>query len=386
MLDASARLLRLLSILQVRPDWTGADLADRLGITTRTLRRDVQRLRELGYPVHATPGVAGGYRLGAGTALPPLLLDDDEAVAVAIGLRTTASQTVTGFEETALRALAKLDQVLPARLRERTAAVALATVALPSLTPTVDPTALTTIASACTGRRPLTFGYQDRAGARTSRRVEPHRLVHAGYRWYLVARDIERDDWRTFRLDRMDSPAAPGGRFVPRDPPDAASFVAAAITTAPYRFRARVLLQAPAPDIAEHMPPTAGMLEAVDDTSCLLTAGADDLGAIAFHLAMLGAEFTVLDPPELTDHVRSLADRLHRAVTRSTQPAQSSPAQSTQLAQSGPAKSAQPVQSAQPAQSGPAKSAQSAQPRPVRPANPVPPSWSSPSNTMINMT
>jgi predicted DNA-binding transcriptional regulator YafY len=317
MLDASARLLRLLSILQLRPDWSGADLAGRLGVTTRTLRRDVQRLRELGYPVHASPGVAGGYRLGAGSALPPLLLDDDEAVAVAIGLRTAASQTVTGFEETALRALTKLEQVLPARLRERTAAVALATVALPSLTPTVDPGVLTTIARACAGRRRLTFGYSDRAGARTARTVEPHRLVHAGYRWYLVARDIERDDWRTFRLDRLESPATTGGRFVPRDPPDAASFVAAAITTAPYRFQARVLVHAPAAVIAAQVPPTTGMLEAVDEASCLLTTGANDLDVIAVHLAMLGADFTVLDPPELTGHVQSLADRLHRSSTRS---------------------------------------------------------------------
>lgn len=313
MLDASARLLRLLSILQVRPDWTGAELAERLGITTRTLRRDVQRLRDLGYPVHASPGVAGGYRLGAGTALPPLLLDDDEAVAVAVSLRTAASQAVTGFEETALRALAKLEQVLPARLRERTAAVAQATVALPSLAPTVDLTSLTTIAGACTGRRRLTFGYTDHAGAQSNRRAEPHRLVHTGRRWYLVARDVDRDDWRTFRVDRISAPRADGGRFVPRDPPDAASFVATAITTAPYRFRARVLVRAPAPDIAERMPPTVGMLEVIDDTTCLLTAGADVLDAIAFQLAMLGAEFTVLEPPELIDHVRTLAGRLSRA-------------------------------------------------------------------------
>ena len=151
MLDASARLLRLLSMLQVRPDWKGAELARRLDVTTRTLRRDVQRLRSLGYPVHATPGVAGGYRLGAGAALPPLLLDDDEAVAVS--LRTAASHTVTGIEETALRALAKLEQVLPPRLRERTAALQMATVSLPGLAPTVDPAALTAIARACRSRR-----------------------------------------------------------------------------------------------------------------------------------------------------------------------------------------------------------------------------------------
>jgi predicted DNA-binding transcriptional regulator YafY len=141
--DTSARLLRLLSLLQVRPEWPGADLADRLEITTRTLRHDMQRLRHLGYPVHAAPGVAGGYRLGAGAAMPPLLLDDDEAVAVVVSLRTAASHTVTGIEETALRALAKLEQVLPTRLRERTAALQQVTVQLPSLAPTVDPATLT---------------------------------------------------------------------------------------------------------------------------------------------------------------------------------------------------------------------------------------------------
>jgi predicted DNA-binding transcriptional regulator YafY len=199
MLETSARLLRLLSLLQVRPEWAGADLAGRLGVTTRTLRRDVQRLRGLGYPVHATPGVAGGYRLGPGRALPPLLLDDEEAVAVVVSLRTAASHTVTGIEETSLRALAKLEQVLPARLRERTAALQLATVPLPSHAPTVDPDSLAVIAGACRSRQRLSFGYTDRQGSVSTRCVEPHRLVHDGHRWYLVARDPDRGDWRNFR-------------------------------------------------------------------------------------------------------------------------------------------------------------------------------------------
>jgi predicted DNA-binding transcriptional regulator YafY len=311
--DASARLLRLLVMLGVRQDWTGAALAERLGITARTLRRDIQRLRDLGYPVHAFPGVAGGYRLGAGAALPPLLLDDDEAVAVAVGLRTAGSQAVAGFEETALRALAKLEQVLPTRLRERIAAVALATVTLPSQTPTVDPDALATIAAACHGRTRLAFSYTDRAGAASSRRVEPHRLVHTAYRWYLVARDIDRDDWRTFRVDRLTAPRTVGGRFVPRDPPDAASFVAAAITTEPYLFRARVLIRAPVAVIAEHLPPTVGVLEAADDASCLLTTGANSLDALVFHLALLDADFTILTPPELIERAQAIATRLHRS-------------------------------------------------------------------------
>jgi predicted DNA-binding transcriptional regulator YafY len=314
MRETSARLLRLLSLLQVRPEWPGGALAGRLEVTTRTLRRDVQRLRDLGYPVHASPGVAGGYRLGAGAALPPLLLDDDEAVAVVVSLRTAASHTVTGIEETALRALAKLEQVLPARLRERTAALQQATVQLPSLAPTVDPAALTAIAGACRHHQRLAFSYTVRDGTVSSRTVEPHRLVHTGRRWYLVARDLDRDDWRTFRVDRIDAPQVTGVRFIPRDPPDAASFVAAGVTAAQYRFRARVLMHAPAQVIAEQVAPTSGVIEPVDADTCLLTTGADALDSIAFHLAWLGVDFTVLGPPELIEHVRALAGRLRRAV------------------------------------------------------------------------
>ncbi len=314
MLETSARLLRLLSILQVRPDWTGAELADRLAITTRTLRRDVQRLRDLGYPVHAAPGVAGGYRLGAGAALPPLLLDDDEAVAVVISLRIAASNTVTGIEETALRALAKLEQVLPARLRERTAALQQATVQLPSLAPTVDPAMLTVIAGACRGYQRLAFGYTGRDGSVSARIVEPHRLVHTGRRWYLVARDTDRDDWRTFRVDRIDAPRGCGTRFVPRDPPDAASFVATAVTAAPYRHRARILLHAPAHVMAERILPSSGVVEPAGQDTCVLTTGADSLSAIAAHLVWLETDFTVLEPAGLIEHVRALADRLRRAV------------------------------------------------------------------------
>src|SRR5580658_4712776 len=202
-METSARLLRLLSLLQARPDWTGAELAHRLHITARTLRRDVQKLRSLGYPVGATPGVAGGYRLGAGAALPPLLLEDDEAVAVVLGLRTAASHSVTGVAEASVRALAKLEQVLPARLRAQATAISQATVPLTGPGPAVDAETLTTIARACRGREQLRFGYATRDGEPSERRAEPHRLVQAGYRWYLVARDIDRDDWRTFRVDRI---------------------------------------------------------------------------------------------------------------------------------------------------------------------------------------
>ncbi len=312
MVETSARLLRLLSLLEVRPDWTGADLAARLEVTPRTLRRDMQKLRSLGYPVYATPGVAGGYRLGAGAALPPLLLDDDEAVAVALSLRTAASHAVTGVAEASARALAKLEQVLPSRLRDRASAVSQATVPLTGPGPAVDADALTMIARACRSRDQLVFGYRTRDGEESDRRVEPHRLVQAGYRWYLVARDVERSDWRTFRLDRIQSPRMTGVRFVPRDAPDAAAFVANAISTAPYRYRARVLLHASAAAIAAELPPTVGTIEAAGD-ECMLTTGSDSLDALTFHLGNLGCDFTVLEPPELIERIRILAARLHRA-------------------------------------------------------------------------
>jgi predicted DNA-binding transcriptional regulator YafY len=313
MLETSARLLRLLSLLGTRPGWTGPDLAQRLAVTPRTLRRDIQRLRDLGYPVHARPGAAGGYRLGPGAALPPLLLDDEEAVAVAVSLRTAASQTVTGIAESSLRALAKLEQVLPARLRERTAALQHATVALPRNAATVDPGLLTVLATACRNHQAIRFGYTSRGGAASERLAEPHRLVHTGYRWYLVARDVERDDWRTFRVDRIDSPAPTGVRFSHADPPDAAAFVANSVTTAPYAYRARVLVHAPLARIADLVSPTSGILEAAGEDRCMLTTGADSLDMIAFHLAALGTEFTILEPPELIASARELAGRLRRA-------------------------------------------------------------------------
>ncbi|MEN3611689.1 YafY family protein [Plantactinospora sp. ZYX-F-223] len=317
MLDTSARLLRLLAILQTRTEWTGPELAQRLDVTVRTLRRDMARLRDLGYPVRATPGVAGGYRLGAGSTLPPLLLDDDEAVAVVLSLRTAASQSVTGIAETSLRALAKLDRILPARLRQRTAALRLTTVPLAGRAPTVDPDLLTAIAEACQNLHRLTFDYRTRDGTTSIRRVEPHRLVHTGQRWYLVARDTDRDAWRTFRVDRIGGLRSTGQRFTPHDPPDPATFVADSVGAAPYRYRARVLVHAPAEEIAERVPPTAGLVEAVDRNSCLLSTGADWLGFLALHLALLGPEFTVLEPAELADELGVLAGRLDRARSRS---------------------------------------------------------------------
>ena len=314
MLETSARLLRLLSLLEVKPDWTGAELADRLDITARTLRRDVAKLRSLGYPVFAEPGAAGDYRLGAGASLPPLLLDDDEAVAVALSLRTAAGHAVSGVAEASMRALAKLEQVLPSRLRERAASIGLATVPLTGPAPSVDAESLTTIARACRHCERLEFRYRRSPDSEQSQRlVEPHRLVQAGYRWYLVARDTGHGDWRTFRADRISDPRSTGVRFVPQDPPDAAAFVARSVTTAPYRYQARLLLHAPLQTVAELVPPSTGMVEPAGDDRCILITGSDSLDGIAFHTATLGLEFTVLEPPELAERMRQLAARMAAA-------------------------------------------------------------------------
>ena len=217
MTETSSRLLTLLSLLQGRRDWPGAELAERLEVSRRTVRRDVERLRGLGYPVESLPGPAGGYRLRAGTAMPPLLLDDDEAIAIAVGLRTAARASVTGIEETAVQALVKLEQVLPAHLRRRVSALQSATMTLPPGGPTVDPQSLTVIATACRDSERVRFAYRGRDGVGSRRDVEPHSLVNLGRRWYLLAWDRDRRDWRTFRVDRLTGPASTGVRFAPRD-------------------------------------------------------------------------------------------------------------------------------------------------------------------------
>ena len=315
MLNTSARLLRLLSLFQARRYWSGADLAGRLEVTARTLRRDVDRLRSLGYPVHSTSGTAGGYQLGAGANLPPLLLDDDEAVAVALGLRTSASGSVGGIEEASVRALLKLEQVLPPRLRQRVAALHGFIEPLRGRGPTVDAERLSAIAGACRDHEAIRFLYHDRAGKPSARTVEPHRLVHTGYRWYLVAWDLARKDWRTFRVDRIEGKLKTSTRFMPRKPPggDFAAFVSKSLASIPYPFRARVTLQAPVEAVTKRVPPSAGVLEAVDQSSCLLHTGSHSLEGLTIHLMLLGVDFHVHEPPELIDHLRRLAERLGRA-------------------------------------------------------------------------
>src|SRR3954454_7201302 len=215
--ETSSRLLTLLSLLQGRRDWPGGELADRLEVSQRTIRRAVDRLRELGHPGEAMRGPAGGYALQAGTAMPPLLLDDDEAIAIAVGLRTAAGASGTGIEETAVRALVKLEQVLPAHLRRRVQALQRATTTLSfGGGPQVDPQSLPILAAACRDTERVRFAYTARDRADSPRDVDPHALVNAARRWCLVAWDRGRDAWRTFRVDRIAKPAAAGARFTPR--------------------------------------------------------------------------------------------------------------------------------------------------------------------------
>jgi predicted DNA-binding transcriptional regulator YafY len=318
MSETSSRLLELLSLLQGRRDWPGSELADRLEVSGRTIRRDIERLRRLGYPVESLTGPAGGYRLRAGSAMPPLLLDDEEAIAIAVGLRTAAGASVTGIEETAVRALVKLEQVLPAHLRRRVGALGAATFTLPVGGPTIDPAHLTVIAGACRDSECLRFGYRSRDGIDSRREVEPHSLVTHGRRWYLVAWDRRRDDWRTFRLDRVGKAASTGVRFTPRSLPakDAAAYVKQSITGAPNRFEARVTLHAAAEEITDRVPAYWGAIEPIDARTCEYRTGDDNLGWLALRIAMLGVDFEVHEPPELVEHLRALSSRLRRAARR----------------------------------------------------------------------
>lgn len=315
MLNTSARLLRLLSLFQAQRYWSGADLSGRLEVTPRTLRRDVDRLRSLGYPVNSTPGVAGGYQLGAGATLPPLLLDDDEAVAVAVGLRTAANGAVTGIEEASVRALAKLEQVLPSRLRRRVTALHAFIVPLGNQGPTVDAEMLSSIAGACRDCEKMRFRYNTRKGVLTTREVEPHRLVHTGRLWYLAAWDLARGDWRTFRVDRIDGKLSMGSRFVPREPPegDFAAYVSRSVAYMPYPYRARVTLHATVEAAIERVPAGIATFEAVTPETCMMHVGAGSLDSLSVYLALIGFEFEVHEPPELIERVRWLAARFGNA-------------------------------------------------------------------------
>ncbi|WP_113700290.1 helix-turn-helix transcriptional regulator [Nonomuraea lactucae] len=315
MLETSARLLRLLGLLQAHRHWSGTELAERLAVSSRTVRRDVDRLRLLGYPIEATGGVGGGYRLGVGGSLPPLLLDDEEAVAVAVGLRTAAGGAVTGIAETSVRALAKLDQVLPSRLRRQVATLNSAVVTMPALGPTVDASLLAAVAASVRDRERLRFDYVAHDGSSGVRDVEPYRLVTSGRRWYLFGWDTARSDWRTFRADRMSLRVPAGPRFTPRPLPadDLAHYLTVATTTSPHRYQAVLTMYGSAREVADEVPPTLGTVEPVDDGRCTLRIGSDSLDQLAVWVAAFGFEFDVREPPELVEHLRTLTARLQRA-------------------------------------------------------------------------
>lgn len=314
-MDPTARILRLLSLLQTYRHWSGDELAQRLAVSPRTLRRDVERLRELGYPVLTSRGTYGGYQLAAGTRIPPLLLDDEEAVAIAVGLRTAANGSVAGIEETSVRALAKLQQVLPTRLRRRVEALAVATEAVAGYGESVDPDVLLTIAQACRGSEQLRFHYTATDGSETSRLVEPHRLVSRYRRWYVVAWDVDRGAWRTFRVDRVTRPFANGVRVPPRELPaeDAASFVAAALRSRPQPFTAVLRLRGTAGELRDRVPGWMGEPVPDGDGTCLLRTGADNLEWLALSLTRLDADV------ELVEGSPDLVAELNRLRTRAEQ-------------------------------------------------------------------
>lgn len=317
MTDTPARLLNLLSLLQTPREWPGSELAERLGVSPRTIRRDIERLRDLGYPVQATMGADGGYRLAAGAALPPLVLDDEEAVAIAVGLRAGAGHAVEGIEEASVRALAKLEQVLPSRLRHRVSALQAAMVPLTGGDgATVDPHTLTVMASAATGNERLRFAYRKGDGTSMKRLVEPHRLISTGRRWYLVAYDIDRDDWRTFRVDRVSEPFATGARFTPRELPvaDAAEFLKRSMARLQPTYRVVATFRAPVEFVAARLPQWLGTPVRTDDDTCRLdVTTSDSLEWVAFRLALVDCEFEAHEPRELVEHLGELGARISRA-------------------------------------------------------------------------
>jgi predicted DNA-binding transcriptional regulator YafY len=310
-MDPTTRLLRLMALLQQRPDWTSHDLAEHLEVTARTIRRDITRLRDLGYAVDAAPGPDGGYRLRAGSVLPPLVLSDDEAVVLVVGLRVATLTGLSGSGESALSALAKLEGLLPHRLRARVSALADDVV---SLTPPdearTDPEVLATLALACRRQEHLALGYTDARGNATRRDVGPYRVVHADRRWYLVAQDLRRGVWRTFRIDRITDAQPLGGRVRFDDPPDAAALVAEAVTTAVYGWAATIRLELPYEQACRVVRPTVGQVVTETPSTSLLRIGADDLDWLARYLVGLGCDLEVVDPPELVEAIRELGRKL----------------------------------------------------------------------------
>ena len=312
----AGRLLALLSLLQGRREWPGTLLADRLGVSPRTVRRDVERLRSLGYPIDSTSGPAGGYSLTAGAAMPPLLLDDEEALAVAIALRTAARSAVAGIEETALRALVKLEQVLPSHLRRRVQAFGATEVVGGARGASVDAAVLTVLGAAARDGELLRFGYRGRDGARTRRLVEPHTLLAHGRRWYLLAFDPSRTAWRTFRVDRISAPSPGGRRFERRAIPggDAAAYLTRSLAGVVYRHEARVRYRVSAAELRARVPFGRGELVEDGDSACIHETSDDDLDWLAFRIAAPNVDFELLDgSEELRARLRAMARRLLEA-------------------------------------------------------------------------
>ncbi|MGC7094269.1 helix-turn-helix transcriptional regulator [Amycolatopsis lurida] len=304
------RVLTLLGLLQQRQVWTGPELAGRLGVTPRTVRRDVERLRALGYPVHASQGVGGGYQLGAGQDLPPLLLDDEEAIATAVSLLVGAGGAVASAGDAALRALAKLDRVLPTRLRREVRALSDSVESFDGGRVPVDPEVLMTLARACRDQVEVGFGY---ASGDAVRRVEPYRLVASDRRWYLFAFDLDRVDWRSFRVDRMSEVIARTWHFKPREAPDAATFVQESVAVRVYAQQARFLVHAPASTVRAQIPASAAVVRPRGKQRCEVLSGAASLDFVLLHVVLLGHDFEALDPPELAERCRVLAERLRAA-------------------------------------------------------------------------
>lgn len=308
---AAARLLHLLSLFSSRPRWSATELAERLGVTTRTVRRDVAALRDLGYPIESDAGRTGGYHLGPGGRLPPLLLTDDEAVAVAVGLRTTTVRGLSGYGDATVSALAKLDQVLPPVLRDRVSALHASTVVVDRAPgPATDPDVLLQIARGCRGRQLVRFAYTDGTGAITERRAEPYGLVNAERRWYVVCFDLDRADWRTFRADRMGSVEVTGHGFEARDEPDTEAMVLHAIASYPYDAQAEVVLDLPYEEARREVHRSMGTLTPTDDGRAHLRIGADDHAWIARYLVSLECRFEVVAPDELRHELRRLGEDL----------------------------------------------------------------------------
>jgi predicted DNA-binding transcriptional regulator YafY len=317
MLSTSARLLRLASLLQSRRHWPGAALAGELGVDARTVRRDVDRLRELGYPVEASSGVGGGYGLGRGADLPPLVLDDEEAVTLAIALRAV-SANIAGVESTALRLLAKLDQLMPTRLRRRATALHAVTLSLRTGPPLVDAAVLSGLATACRDSRRLRFRYRKHDGATGPREVEPLRLANYGRRWYLIAWDPARGDWRSFRIDRIEGAPKVGEPFVPRPPPpDVAAKLERGIAYAPFTCRVTLRLRGTVAELESQIPVWCGLLEPETDTHSLLRVGAESPEALLAQVLMIGREAELVEGHEQVPSLRGALERMGSLFTAS---------------------------------------------------------------------